>query len=130
MLKKNIAGVLFVLIFIATTFQIGYGQALINSQFVVKHGTYSEVGFRVGILNQGELAGTFQATDSVYVYVFDENGYNLFKAGKQAFTIYNSGKTTGSNFKVNLGKGRYWIIFDAKHAIMKDRTVSANIDLN
>jgi hypothetical protein len=127
-MKKYIAVIILVLLAIVP--QIGYCQDLLNSQFVVKHGTYSEVTFRVGILEKGELSGSFKSSDSVYVYVFDENGYNLFKQGNKAFPLYNSGKSKGDNFKINLGQGRYWIIFDAKHAIMIDRTVAASVVLN
>ncbi len=125
--KKNVVIIILLLLIVP---QMGFCQELLNSQFVVKHGTFSEVNFRVGILNQGELSGSFKSSDSVYAYVFDENGYNLFKQGNKAFPLYNSGKTNGDNFKVNLGKGRFWIIFDARHAIMIDRTVMANIVIN
>lgn len=127
-MKKYI--VVIILALLAITPQIGYCKDLLNSQFVVKHGTYSEVTFRVGILEKGELSGSFKSSDSIYVYIFDENGYNLFKQGNKAFPLYNSGKTKGADFKINLGQGRYWIIFDAKHAIMIDRTVAVNVELN
>ncbi len=125
MLKK-VAVVSFIIVLFAS---VGYCLDVVKTQFVVSHGASSEVSFRVGILEKGELSGTFQSTDSIYVYLFDENGHNLFIQGKQAFTLYNSGKTTRGEIKVNLGKGRYWIVFDAKHALFKDRTVAANIVL-
>lgn len=127
-MKEYIAAV--ILLLFASAPRMGYCRDLLNSQFVVKHGTYSEVTFRVGILDKGELNGSFKSSDNIYVYVLDENGYNLFKQGNKAFPLYNSGKTKGDEFKINLKQGRYWIIFDAKHAIMIDRTVAANIVLN
>ncbi len=129
--KARVLCLCIIFAFFSTVAQIAYCQDIVNSQFVVKAGSYSEVEFRVSILNKGELNGSFQSTDSIEVYVLDENGYQIFKQGKSAFALYNSGKTTHGKIKINLNKeARYRIIFDNRHAFLKDRTVLANIVLN
>ncbi|MFN2455905.1 MAG: zinc-ribbon domain-containing protein [Pyrinomonadaceae bacterium] len=105
---------------------------IVNSSFPVEALHYSYYTFTVP--SAAHVTGNFRASggrNDIEVVIFDEEGFENFQNGNKASRVYynSHGYVTTATIDKNIGAGTYYIIFNNKDAILTDKMVTANIDV-
>lgn len=80
------------------------------------------------------LFGRFRAQggerNDIEVYVLDSDGFENWRNGNRAPTLYNSGRVTVANINVQLPPGQtYYLIFNNRFSIFSNKAVVSDIRL-
>jgi hypothetical protein len=105
-----------------------------DGAFTVSAAAFSLLQVNVsGGMQSARVNGSFVArgvtTNDIIVLVMSEmNAINWYN-GNAYTALYESGQTTTASFNVNLGAGKFYVIFDNRFSTTEDKEVAAHLEL-
>lgn len=107
-------------------------STIVSDPVVVEPRNFVSYKFQVPAAG-GTVVGRFHAQggsgNDIEVVIMDEDGVENFRNGHKVATYYNSGKLTVGKLNVKLDAGTYYLIFNNMFALISNKVVTANIEL-
>ena len=105
-----------------------------DGAFIVSASSFSLLQVNVGSgMQSAHVKGSFVArgvtANDIIVLVMSETDAINWYNGNAYTALYESGQTTTASFNVNLGAGKFYVIFDNRFSTTEDKEVSAQVEL-
>jgi hypothetical protein len=134
MMKRTVAPALMILAVLACN-QSGQRpifarQTIVDQTFPVGAHQYNYYKFSLTV--PGRVTGHFSASggaNDIDVWVVDEDGFANFTNNHQVRTFYQSGYVTAGTIDLRLNSGTYYVIFSNSKALLTNKVVTANVQV-
>lgn len=99
--------------------------SIVNKSFNVAPGQFAV--FPIAVHPRGgRVFGKFRSQD-IECFIVDEDGLDNFENGFRFPVFYTSGRINVATIDVVLGEGRYFLVFNNRHAILRTKSVAASV---